>query len=569
MPVTYDLHGLEVRGFRGLASFDLEFPDHTPVYLIGANNCGKSTVLNSIALAFHGGAFQRFDVGEFDFFHPAQGDPVREFTATITFEAADSNQLPAVQGVGQPIPVHGVRAIGRTDRSGRFDSQNVLIGADGHTITYSARTPLSAAAKKTHGQHGLGYRPQNARLGEISTFLPEVWHLGPENLYPALFVWRTGPLKRLAQILSERFLSQEWTFVYRDKNQPMPATMKSVHGFFAAAVAEFPFWKDDLRPKLESALGQYLGRQAKVTLRPTIQTIEEWLTQQLAAFFASDGGGAATPLECMGGGWQTLVRLAALDVLRQFPDAAKERVVLLYEEPETFLHPHLRRKLRNVLQDLSQAGWVVVCSTHAPEFVSFQLPQQVVRLERSGDVVSARSLLTASVPAAAKLQEKLDEHGSHEMLFGNAVVLGEGKNDEHALRLSLEKAGVDLDGRSVSIVGVGSAQNLLAYVRIAKALGISWCAVLDEDKLPGSPVNPNTLKVRNDLLAEQGPNDEVALWPGKLELSLGLPATEKATPEWQEHQLAPLSISDLAATHRPFATTCTSVKQWLDRVVPG
>ena len=61
----------------------------------------------------------------------------------------------------------------------------------------------------------------------------------------------------------------------------MPATVGKMHEFFQAAVADFPFWEDDLKPKLESALGDYIGRQAQVALQPDIQTIQEWLTQQL------------------------------------------------------------------------------------------------------------------------------------------------------------------------------------------------------------------------------------------------------------------------------------------------
>ena len=41
------------------------------------------------------------------------------------------------------------------------------------------------------------------------------------------------------------------------------------------------------------------------------------------------------------------------------------------------------------------------------------------------------------------------------MLFANRVILCEGKADYFALRLYLQKAGVDLDGRSISIVAVG------------------------------------------------------------------------------------------------------------------
>jgi ABC-type histidine transport system ATPase subunit len=73
-----------------------------------------------------------------------------------------------------------------------------------------------------------------------------------------------------------------------------------------------------------------------------------------------------------------MIRLAALEALIEYPDLVRERVVLqaphlpapalalrqgmwmLLEEPETHLHPHLRRKIRRVLGELAAKGWTVV-----------------------------------------------------------------------------------------------------------------------------------------------------------------------------------------------------------------
>ena len=65
----------------------------------------------------------------------------------------------------------------------------------------------------------------------------------------------------------------------------------------------------------------------------------------------------------------------------------RERVVLLFEEPETHLHPHLRRKLRDVLERLAKNSWTVITATHSPEFISFAQSQKIVRLWRTGDDV--------------------------------------------------------------------------------------------------------------------------------------------------------------------------------------
>jgi len=88
---------------------------------------------------------------------------------------------------------------------------------------------------------------------------------------------------------------------------------------------------------------------AKIDLKPDTQAIEEWLAQQLAISLATDPNSVPMPLKSMGDGWQSMIRLAALEALTEYPDLVRERVVLLLEEPETHLHPHLRRKIRRVL----------------------------------------------------------------------------------------------------------------------------------------------------------------------------------------------------------------------------
>ncbi len=562
MPINYRLDRLEVRNFRGLPTLDLILPEGIPTYLIGANNSGKSTVLNAIALAFRQAGFINPELAPFDFFHPQQGDPATEFTATVFFAADDVTLLPAVQGVGDPVPAHGTQSRGRINASGRPELKTFLVDAAGKSIALSPRTPLKESLKAAYADHpGLGFRKLYARPQDIAESVPDIWHLRPDNVYPSLYTWKTGPLMRLAKILSEKFFETEWAFSFKGKDSPMPQRMRAAHEFLLAAVAEFPFWKDELKPKFDSVLTSYLGRHAHIDLRPTIQKIEDWMAQQLALSFATDGGGAATPLSSMGDGWQSLVRLAALDVLRQMPDQRRERVVLLFEEPEAFLHPHLRRKLRSVLADLSSGGWTIICTTHAPEFISFQQDQQVVRMCRTGDQVTYGTLTTSGSPEEIKIQEKLDEHGTHEMFFANAVILCEGKDDEHALRLWLGKNNADLDGKSISVVGVGSVNNLPAYAETASALGIAWCAVLDEDRT-SSGLNPATEAKRQELRTLASSADLVVDWPGSLEACLGIAVGSKALPAWQEQHLEVLDAAGIKQAHPQFAATCASVKKW-------
>src|SRR5690606_2949622 len=99
-----------------------------------------------------------------------------------------------------------------------------------------------------------------------------------------------------------------------------------------------------------------------------LSAIEEWLVQQLTVAFAVEANAPSMPINRMGDGVQSLVRLAALDVISQYPDLMRnDRVVVLMEEPETHLHPHLRRKLRTTLDTLAERGYQIVATTHSSE----------------------------------------------------------------------------------------------------------------------------------------------------------------------------------------------------------
>jgi hypothetical protein len=189
----------------------------------------------------------------------------------------------------------------------------------------------------------------------------------------------------------------------------------------------------------------------------------------------------------------------------------------------------------------------------------------IVKLWRKGNDVAKGVMDTGAVPDAVKFQEKLDERGNHEMLFAQRVVLCEGKDDCWAIRSALGKlnSGLDLDARSVSLVDVGSVGNLPDYATIAKGLRIPWCAISDEDKMPDSTLNPVTEKIRQRVTALRGPADVSATWLGKLETCLGVPAGQKATPEWQAAHTDPTPLAQMQTDHPDLMATCGLVRTWL------
>ena len=247
-----------------------------------------------------GAGTSQYEPSEFDYFHDANRNASPKFTITLWLEG-DEKALPAVQGAGNPTRVHAIVLRGNTEKGGRLTHKRTLLNSDGTEILISPRTSLKGKAKEEFkGMPSTGWQSRYPRVDDIRHSIPDVWLLTPRNLEASLYKWQTGPLRRLSELLAKRFLHDDWSFKFNDQDCPMPQKLKSAHAFFRAAVHEFPFWKDKLKPRLQQILAEYVGTQTAFELQPNILTIEEWLVQQLSAAFASDTGGALTPLECMG-----------------------------------------------------------------------------------------------------------------------------------------------------------------------------------------------------------------------------------------------------------------------------
>jgi predicted ATPase len=566
MAIDFRFSRIEIENFRGISKIGIDLPERGPLAIVGPNNAGKSTILDAMALAMEGPSAHGFVPEDHDYYCARDGAREKGFTIRLRFSAPTELALPAVRGaVGAPTSVHGAIVVGKTDKNGAHSHSSTLMGADGKPISLTTSLPMGKADKPAWSDHTFNSPRRYARWYEIGDDRPEVWLLSPSNLHVSLFTWKTGPLQRLSKFLVRKFMDEKWEFTYGGKAHAMPGAVERAHAFFRGAVSEFPFWKDDLKPRLQSTLSDYIGRQASMELRPDLKTLEDWMEQQLLFGFAADGGGAITPLDRMGHGWQSLVRIACLEVLSQYPEeVSRQRVALLFEEPESYLHPHLSRKLRAVLDRLASAGWMVAFTTHSPDFISFNSRQTIAKLSRTGDEVKVSTMAVEGIDAAAKFQERLDERGGHEMIFAQRLVLCEGKDDAFALRGYLTKqCDIDLDGMSISIIRTGDVSQLPVFASMATELDIPWCAVSDEDVLPDGSIKPNTKAARDKLAALAGPRDCEVAWKGDLEACLGITAGKKAEPRWQADNLEPLDSAALAVQYPDFVHAADKVKNWI------
>jgi len=184
--------------------------------------------------------------------------------------------------------------------------------------------------------------------------------------------------------------------------------------------------------------------------------------------------------EDMGAGTQSALAIA---IARAYAEVVRNPLIIAIEEPELYLHPHGCRHFYKLLKDLADNGLQIIYTTHERSFVDIRNFESIhiVRKENEETVVYSGSSLTRSsqfdeVKTASKFDEYLNE-----VFFAEHVILVEGFSDKVACQLALEKLGLDIDLKNVSIIECGSKTAIKPIAEILKHFSIYTFVLIDSD----------------------------------------------------------------------------------------
>jgi putative ATP-dependent endonuclease of OLD family len=218
--------------------------------------------------------------------------------------------------------------------------------------------------------------------------------------------------------------------------------------------------------------------------------------------------GTRTSIELQGNGLQRSLVFALMEVLASQkaaqgvdsqgnPKPARSTIIL-FEEPELFLHPHIMRSLKRALQAISRKlDWQVVVTTHSPFLIDIaDDPLSLVVFKRQSSL---------HAPAITQLQEDpfgededsvrdrealravLDFHPTVcEAFFAKRTVLVEG-DSEKAILVNQPafniKAGVETSKREqCTVVSCGGKWTIPPIAKLLKKFGIPFRVIHDMDK---------------------------------------------------------------------------------------
>ncbi len=146
---------------------------------------------------------------------------------------------------------------------------------------------------------------------------------------------------------------------------------------------------------------------------------------------------------------------------------AQDGTFLLVDEPEISLHPQAQRALMRHLRTLDSQA---IVATHSSNLLDRADPRAIVRLKRNGGGVAPVSSGAISDDEARRLARHTTPHTA-EGFFARAVILVEGPSDQYALEALADRRDRNLDADGVSVIPIGGAGTIGAYLSLFGANG--------------------------------------------------------------------------------------------------
>jgi predicted ATP-dependent endonuclease of OLD family len=199
------------------------------------------------------------------------------------------------------------------------------------------------------------------------------------------------------------------------------------------------------------------------------------------------------------------------------------RFVLLIEEPELYLSPHIQRHLFRLLRELAHRGNQILYSTHAPVFLSVDRMEDLALVRHSDE--EGTTLLQPEPLAEAEAFRVLSEFDSDraELFLARAALLVEGRTEKMTFPYVFEALGAEPDKEGVLILECGGKGNIPLFARICNACEIPYVVVHDRDA-PGGERPVESERVVNRQIQEVAGKRRVVVLTPDFEAVAGMKA---------------------------------------------
>ncbi|MEU1333888.1 AAA family ATPase [Streptomyces sp. NPDC005865] len=169
------------------------------------------------------------------------------------------------------------------------------------------------------------------------------------------------------------------------------------------------------------------------------------------------------------------------------PEAKPRPYLLLFEEPELFLHPRAQRQLFGALRVFAEENYVLV-STHSTAFYSPQATGTFVKIAKDRNAVPPVAVAYPVDLSHLKAKDQFQmirQENNDAAFFSDKVLLVEGDSD-HILIPHIARtlnAEWDFDKRSAAIARVNGKASIARYREFFERFGVSVAVLADLDAI--------------------------------------------------------------------------------------
>lgn len=513
------LKKVAIRNFRGIQNIEFDVENLTTI--IGRNNCGKSSILRAIELVC---TSSKPDLEEFY---------KRDYQNAVEIEVVFDNlhdwerRNPAISGIVYNNQVHLKYIATAIDEDGKIkceleykaysrieeirgwqDSWAQLSG-EIKEIAIELGIDTGAKFKPVSTKEQLKQRIRDIRqdlviVGEpqwsndsipfnnaLQQVLPKIVLIpAVKNAEDESKFSKTGK-SSFSELIRRLVLPQiQAEQQYQNILQAIQSLSERVHGEEGIEGIK------NINNRLSERLSRLINAKANIRLlNPEIDT----LISSNVGLRIHDGE-HDTPIGLQGHGLQRTLIFSLLEMVAEndaiINNENTRSTIVLYEEPELYLHPQMLRKLKNILLTIGEAeNWQVVCSTHSPVFINVaDNPRSLIILSKAGNLLSLKQLIEDPFEDSEvgriereALRAALTFHPTVcEVFFTDSVVLVEGDTEMVLLKhceVLLLNCNIDADKRhDVTVVSCGGKWTIPAIATLLNRFGINYKIVHDEDR---------------------------------------------------------------------------------------
>ncbi|MDR0912470.1 MAG: AAA family ATPase [Methanobrevibacter sp.] len=444
---------IQVMNYKSLKNVSLDLDDY--IVLFGKNNCGKSSLLEAITLAFTYSSIKNSDV------HDSLEDPSDESKKIIInvmiVPSNDEEEFSDewTKEFGKDIGINP-----ETDNN--FFAFQTKIEYDPNSETYKNKKYVITEWNDDAEKCIISQRLNRDSLENINCLLINAQRDIVNDINNSQSI--------LSQLFNNLKLPSEF-------KKELGSQLEEANSRLIGESEELSLIQNELKGTSEN------NEEIEISTMP--KDIES-LSNNLNIYYKTKYS-RHIPIENLGLGvrsWAVFSSIKASDSIKHRKKENKKiphHSLTLIEEPESHIHPQAQRKLLNDL--ISFKGQKII-TTHSPYILS-QIPLNkmvYVKKEESSTFFNKLNIAEFSNDEILKINRAiLNTRG--ELLFSNVVILSEGETEEYALSIFFNeyfnKKPFEL---CCNIVGVGGKDNYKPFIRLLEEFNIKWYIFSDGEQ---------------------------------------------------------------------------------------